>query len=79
MDADQQGSAQGLHWQDVEDLGMLLARRVKDCDPRTVRFTQLRRLVETLPGFTELPGHPCNEKILEAIQAAWIEAVQEEK
>jgi FeS assembly protein IscX len=26
-----------------------------------------------LPGFFEDPKHPCNEKILEHIQAAWIE------
>ena len=30
-------------------------------------------LVESLPGFKEEPGHPCNERILEAIQQAWID------
>jgi len=29
--------------------------------------------VQALPGFAEQPGHPCNERILEAIQQAWID------
>jgi FeS assembly protein IscX len=33
---------------------------------------ELRRLVSSLEGFREQPGHPCNEKILEAIQGHWI-------
>jgi FeS assembly protein IscX len=30
-------------------------------------------MVQALPGFAEQSGHPCNEKILEAIQQAWID------
>ena len=41
-------------------------------DPQFVRFTDLHRWVTELPGFDDDPERS-NEKILEAIQAAWIE------
>jgi len=37
-----------------------------------LRFTDLHRWVTALPGFDDLPGRS-NEKILEAIQQAWID------
>lgn len=66
-----------LGWLDVEEIGDALAERHADVDPYGVRFTELKRLVEALPGFREEPGHPANEKILETIQKHWIEARQE--
>ncbi|HNB58916.1 MAG TPA: Fe-S cluster assembly protein IscX [Phycisphaerales bacterium] len=60
-----------LHWLDVDRLGEALHAAHPDTDPLTLRFTQLRGLVEALPNFREQPGHPVNEKILEAIQMAW--------
>lgn len=62
-----------LHWLDVEDIGELLAEHYPEKDPLRVNFVELKRLVVALPGFAERPGHPVNEKILEHIQAAWIE------
>lgn len=44
-------------------------------NPQNVRFTQLRDLVLALDGFDDDPNR-CNEKILEAIQQAWIEEAQ---
>ena len=41
-------------------------------DPKTLRFVQLREWVLALPGFSDDPAH-CGEKILEAIQMAWID------
>ena len=41
-------------------------------DPQYVRFTELRDWVMALPGFDDDPKH-CGEKILEAIQQAWID------
>jgi FeS assembly protein IscX len=41
-------------------------------DPRTVRFTDLFEWIQQLDGFSDDPNH-CGEKILEAIQMAWIE------
>jgi FeS assembly protein IscX len=65
-----------LHWKDTEDLGIRLMEVFPSRDPLTIRFTELRELVESLPDFLEEPGHPCNEQILEAIQAAWIQERQ---
>jgi FeS assembly protein IscX len=45
-----------------------------DVDPRTIRFTDLHRWVMELPGFDDDPARS-GEKVLEAIQAAWIEEV----
>ncbi len=41
-------------------------------DPLSVNFVDLRAWVLALPEFEDDPDH-CGEKILEAIQAAWIE------
>lgn len=60
-------------WLDVRLIGELLAERHPDKDPMTTGFPELRRLVMSLPGFHEEPGHPSNERILEEIQRFWIE------
>lgn len=62
-----------FHWLDVQRIGEELAQQHPDVDPLTVTFPKLRALVTALPGFEERPGHPCNERILEAIQQAWID------
>lgn len=67
------GKRETLGWLDVDDLGELLAERHRDVDPWSVSFTRLKQLVVALPEFKEEPGHPCNERILEEIQRAWIE------
>lgn len=40
-------------------------------DPKTIRFTHLRELILALPDFNDHPER-CGEKILEAVQQAWI-------
>jgi FeS assembly protein IscX len=60
-------------WLEVELIGEELAEAHPEIDPMRIGFVQLKQLVMTLPQFKEEPGHPCNEKILEHIQAAWIE------
>lgn len=62
-----------FHWLDVERIGEELADLHPEHDPMTITFPRLKSLVVALPGFRELPGHPCNERILEAIQQAWID------
>lgn len=62
-----------FHWLDVERIAEELAERHPDRDPFSVNFVELRKLVEGLPGFREEPGHPVNERILEAIQVGWHE------
>ena len=61
-----------MRWTDVQEIGEALADRGLAVDPRHVRFTDLRRWVLELPGFDDDPER-CNERILEAIQAVWLE------
>jgi len=60
-------------WLDVDRIGEELARAYPLVDPFAVRFADLRRMVCALVGFREDPQHPVNERILETIQARWIE------
>ena len=62
-----------FHWLEVQRIAEALLDTHPDVDPATVSFPRLRSLVTSLHGFAEQPGHPCNERILEAIQQAWID------
>jgi len=66
-----------LHWLDVELIAEELAEAHPDRDPVTISFPELRKLVEQLQDFEAQAGHPCNERILEAIQAGWIRENQD--
>ncbi len=57
---------------DVFDIAMALADEYPDTDPRYVNFVDLHKWVCALEGFDDDPARS-GEKILEAIQAAWIE------
>ena len=61
-----------MGWRDAEDIGIALSEQHPDTDPLTVRFTDLHRFVTELAGFSEDPK-ASNEKILEAIQMAWLD------
>ena len=61
-----------MKWIDTRDIAIALAEKHPDVDPATVRFTQLREWVMQLDGFDDDPNRS-GEKILEAIQATWIE------
>lgn len=61
-----------LKWVDVNDIAIELAEQHPDVDPQYVRFTDLRDWVLALEAFDDDPAH-CGEKILEAIQAAWVD------
>jgi FeS assembly protein IscX len=63
-----------MKWTDTQDIAMALTDRYPDTDPKTVRFTDLMQWVMALPGFDDDPKR-CGEKILEAIQMAWIDEV----
>jgi FeS assembly protein IscX len=62
-----------FHWLDVQRIGEELAEHYPDIDPLTVSFPKLRDLVKGLPGFQPQADHPCNERILESVQQAWID------
>lgn len=61
-----------MKWVDVNDIAIELADNHQDIDPLTVSFPKLFELVSALPDFDDEDGR-CGEKILEAIQMAWIE------
>lgn len=61
-----------LKWVDVLDIAIELAEAKPDVDPRYLNFVELHRWVTELPGFSDDPARG-GEKVLEAIQAAWIE------
>jgi FeS assembly protein IscX len=61
-----------LKWTDSLDIAIALDEAHPDVDPRYVRFTDLKQWCEELEEFEDDPSH-CGEKILEAIQMAWIE------
>jgi len=61
-----------LKWTDSLDIAIELDENHPDVDPRYVNFVELRQWVMALEGFDDDPDHS-GEKILEAIQMAWIE------
>ena len=61
-----------MMWIDSRDIAIALAEKFPDVDPERVNFVDLRNWVVALDGFDDDPKRS-GEKILEAIQAAWIE------
>jgi FeS assembly protein IscX len=61
-----------MKWTDTLDIAIALSDAHPDVDPKAIRFTDLHRWVCDLPGFSDDPNRS-GEKILEAIQMAWIE------
>jgi FeS assembly protein IscX len=64
-----------MKWTDTLDIAIALSEKHPDQDPAKVRFTDLHKWVMELDGFADEPGR-CGEKILEAIQMAWIEELE---
>ena len=63
-----------MNWTDITDIAIELTEAHPEVDPLTLNFVDLRNWVLALPGFEGDPDR-CGEKILEAIQAAWIEEI----
>jgi FeS assembly protein IscX len=61
-----------MKWIDTREVAIALVDAHPDVDPERVNFVDLRAWVLALDGFDDDPGRS-GEKILEAIQAAWIE------
>ncbi len=61
-----------MKWTDTLQIAEALSDKHPDMDPLTVRFTDLHRWVIELEGFNDDPARS-GEKILEAIQMAWID------
>lgn len=62
----------GLKWTDTRDIAIALDETHPDTDPRYINFVDLRAWVTALAEFDDDPTRS-GEKILEAIQLAWIE------
>jgi FeS assembly protein IscX len=61
-----------MRWTDVHEIAIELEERHPEADVVNLRFTDLWKWVQDLPGFADDP-EKSNEKILEAIQMAWLE------
>ncbi len=61
-----------MKWTDSREIAIALTEARPDVDPQYVRFTDLMEWVMALPGFDDVQSR-CGEKILEAIQLAWID------
>lgn len=59
-------------WTDTYDIAIELEEKYPDVDVRHIRFTDLWKMVLDLPNFEASPDD-CSEKILEAIQSAWLD------
>ncbi len=64
-----------MKWTDSLRVAEELYDKHPDIDPKTLRFTDLMEWVMALDDFNDLPEH-CGEKILEAIQLAWIDEAE---
>ena len=63
-----------MKWTDSLDIAIELSEKHPEVDPLKVNFVDLMKMVLALEGFDDDPKH-CGEKILEAIQMAWIDEV----
>ncbi len=61
-----------LKWTDTLDIAIELDEKHPDIDPKVIRFTDLHEWVLALDNFKDDPERS-GEKILEAIQMAWID------
>ncbi|MEO7493485.1 MAG: Fe-S cluster assembly protein IscX [Massilia sp.] len=61
-----------MKWSDITAIAEALVEKYPDTDPATVRFVDLHNWVLDLDGFDDDRTRG-GEKVLEAIQAAWID------
>ena len=61
-----------MRWTDIYDIAIELEDTRPEVDILHVRFTDLWKWVQELPGFDDDPAKS-SEKILEAIQMAWLD------
>lgn len=61
-----------MKWTDSQRIAEALYDKYPEIDPKTIRFTDLFEWVQGLDEFEDDPNK-CGEKILEAIQMAWID------
>jgi len=64
-----------MKWTDSQRIAEALYDKFPEIDPKTIRFTDLFEWVQQLDGFDDDP-QKCGEKILEAIQLAWMDEAE---
>ena len=64
-----------MKWTDVQQIAIELAETHPEVDPTKISFVDLHNWVVDLTDFDD-DHHRGGEKVLEAIQAAWIEEVE---
>jgi FeS assembly protein IscX len=64
-----------MKWTDTQEIALALSDAHPDKDPKSVNFVDLYKWVQILPGFSDDPKR-CGERILEAIQQAWIDETE---
>lgn len=63
-----------MKWADTYDIAIALCEKHAEVDPQYIRYTDLHRWICELEGFDDDPN-ASNERILEAIQMAWLDEV----
>ncbi|SMF97542.1 FeS assembly protein IscX [Methylomagnum ishizawai] len=63
-----------MKFSDTFDIAIALAEAHPDVDPKFIRYTDLLDWVLALDGFSD-NVEKCNEKVLEAIQMAWLDEI----
>jgi FeS assembly protein IscX len=66
-----------MNWKDIDEISEALMAAYPDVDPLTVRFTQLRDWIASLPDWDD-DIHLSNEAKLEAVQMEWYELWKDE-
>ena len=61
-----------MKWTDIHEIAIELEEKFPDQDNVNLRYTDLHRWITELEGFDDNPS-ASNEKVLEAIQMAWID------
>lgn len=61
-----------MKWTEVQEIAIQLSDIHPDVDPLKINFVDLANWVMALPEFDDDPNH-CGERVLEAIQQAWID------
>ncbi len=65
-----------MKWTDIEDIAISLEKYYPAVDNLNIRYTDLFKWVVSLNGFDDDHAR-CNERILQAIQTAWLEEREE--
>tara|TARA_B100001250_G_scaffold281527_1_gene243805 strand:+ start:91 stop:300 length:210 start_codon:yes stop_codon:yes gene_type:complete len=66
-----------LKWTDVHAIGEILYDRFPEKEPLSIRFTELREWILEIEEFDDDPER-CGERVLEAIQMAWLSEWKED-